>query len=387
VRTSGTLTREGLIDEIVAAAVEQRQAPGVVAAVACGDNVHVSVAGSMAVGGAAMQRNTLFRIASISKPMTAAAVLSLVDDGLLALDEPVERLLPELADRRVLRSPDGPLEDTVPARRRITVRDLLTFTWGFGMQGAIFVAPEPWPILTATIERELSTFGPPQPASTPDPDTWMTRLGELPLLVQPGEMWLYQSGSQVLGVLAARAAGVPLEEVLRQRVFAPLGMLDTAFHAADTGRLATAYEHRGGRLEVSDPPDGQWSLPPAFPDGGAGLVSSVDDVVAFGRMLLRHGEPVLEPATVAAMTRDQLTPVQRANKWPGFDLLEGRGWGYGVSVLDDGRCSWDGGFGTAWSNVPSQDLTIVVLTQRAWDQTGPPAVCADVLAAARAAMD
>jgi CubicO group peptidase (beta-lactamase class C family) len=387
VRTSGTLTREGLIDEIVAAAVEQRQAPGVVAAVACGDNVHVSVAGSMAVGGAAMQRNTLFRIASISKPMTAAAVLSLVDDGLLALDEPVERLLPELADRRVLRSPDGPLEDTVPARRRITVRDLLTFTWGFGMQGAIFVAPEPWPILTATIERELSTFGPPQPASTPDPDTWMTRLGELPLLVQPGEMWLYQSGSQVLGVLAARAAGVPLEEVLRQRVFAPLGMLDTAFHAADTGRLATAYEHRGGRLEVSDPPDGQWSLPPAFPDGGAGLVSSVDDVVAFGRMLLRHGEPVLEPATVAAMTRDQLTPVQRANKWPGFDLLEGRGWGYGVSVLDDGRCSWDGGFGTAWSNVPSQDLTIVVLTQRAWDQTGPPAVCADVLSAARAAMD
>jgi CubicO group peptidase (beta-lactamase class C family) len=389
VRTSGTFTREGLfrIDEIVAAAVEQRQAPGVVAAVACGDNVHVSVAGSMAVGGAAMQRNTLFRIASISKPMTAAAVLSLVDDGLLALDEPVERLLPELADRRVLRSPDGPLEDTVPARRRITVRDLLTFTWGFGMQGAIFVAPEPWPILTATIERELSTFGPPQPASTPDPDTWMTRLGELPLLVQPGEMWLYQSGSQVLGVLAARAAGVPLEEVLRQRVFAPLGMLDTAFHAADTGRLATAYEHRGGRLEVSDPPDGQWSLPPAFPDGGAGLVSSVDDVVAFGRMLLRHGEPVLEPATVAAMTRDQLTPVQRANKWPGFDLLEGRGWGYGVSVLDDGRCSWDGGFGTAWSNVPSQDLTIVVLTQRAWDQTGPPAVCADVLAAARAAMD
>jgi CubicO group peptidase (beta-lactamase class C family) len=389
VRTSGTFTREGLfrIDEIVAAAVEQRQAPGVVAAVACGDNVHVSVAGSMAVGGAAMQRNTLFRIASISKPMTAAAVLSLVDDGLLALDEPVERLLPELADRRVLRSPDGPLEDTVPARRRITVRDLLTFTWGFGMQGAIFVAPEPWPILTATIERELSTFGPPQPASTPDPDTWMTRLGELPLLVQPGEMWLYQSGSQVLGVLAARAAGVPLEEVLRQRVFAPLGMLDTAFHAADTGRLATAYEHRGGRLEVSDPPDGQWSLPPAFPDGGAGLVSSVDDVVAFGRMLLRHGEPVLEPATVAAMTRDQLTPVQRANKWPGFDLLEGRGWGYGVSVLDDGRYSWDGGFGTAWSNVPSQDLTIVVLTQRAWDQTGPPAVCADVLSAARAAMD
>jgi CubicO group peptidase (beta-lactamase class C family) len=307
VRTSDAFASQGLlrIDEIVAAAVDEQQAPGVVAAVACGDTVHVSVAGSMAVSGAPMQRNTLFRIASITKPMTAAAVLSLIDDGLLALDEPVERLLPELADRRVLRRPDGPLEDTVPARRGVTVRDLLTFTWGFGMQGAMFGAPEPWPILAATIERELSTFGPPQPASTPAADTWMSRLGQLPLLVQPGQMWLYQSGSQVLGVLAARAAGAPFEEVLQQRVFAPLGMLDTAFHAVDTGRLATAYENRGGRLEVSDPPDGQWSRPPAFPDGGAGLVSSDDDVVAVGRMLLGHGEPVLSPTTVAEMTRNQ----------------------------------------------------------------------------------
>jgi CubicO group peptidase (beta-lactamase class C family) len=169
-------------------------------------------------------------------------------------------------------------------------------------------------------------------------------------------------------------------------VAAAVDELDTAFHAVDIGRLATAYENRGGRLEVSDPMDGQWSRPPAFPDGGAGLVSSVDDVLAFGRMLLGHGEPVLTPATVAEMTRDQLTPAQRVNQWTGFDLLDGRGWGYGVSVLGDGRYSWDGGFGTAWSNVPSQDLTVVVLTQRAWDHTGPPAVCADVLAAAKSAV-
>jgi CubicO group peptidase (beta-lactamase class C family) len=372
------------IDEMVEGAVEQAQAPGVVAAAARGGRVHVATAGVMTVGGAPMRRDTLFRISSNTKPMTAVVVLSLVDDGLLALDESVERLLPELADRQVLVRPDGPLSETVPAQRPITIRDLLTFTWGFGMQGAMFVAAEPWPILTATRERELSTFGPPQPASTPDPDTWMARLGELPLLAQPGERWLYQSGSQVLGVLASRAAGAPYAEVLRQRVFGPLGMNDTAFHTTDTSRLATAYENHGGELVVSDAPEGQWSRPPVFPDGGSGLVSSVDDVVTFGRMLIRGGSPVLRPTTVAEMTRDQLTTAQRTNVWPGFSFLDDRGWGYGVSVLDDGRYTWDGGLGTTWSNVPSQDLTVVVLTQRAADETGMPAICDDVLTAARA---
>jgi len=372
------------IDEIVERAVAQGQAPGVVAAVARGETVHVAAAGAMAIGGAPMRRDTLFRMTSNTKPMTAAVVLSLVDDGLLDLNGPVDGLLPELANRRVLRSPDGPLADTVPAQRPVTVRDLLTFTWGFGMQGAMFMAPQPWPVVTAATERQLSTFGPPQPDVTPDPDTWMARLGELPLLAQPGDRWLYQSGSQVLGVLAARAAGAPFEDVMRERLLAPLGMHDTGFHAADTVRLATAYEKRDGVLEVSDPPDGQWSHPPLFPDGGAGLVSAVDDVVGFGRMLMRGGGPVLKPATVAEMTRDQLTAAQRANVWPGFSFLGDQGWGYGVSVLDDGRYTWAGGFGTEWSNVPSQDLTVVVLTQRAADETGMPAVGAEVLSAARA---
>jgi CubicO group peptidase (beta-lactamase class C family) len=372
------------IDEIVAGAVAQGQLPGVVAAVARGDAVHVATAGVMAVGGPPMRRDTLFRISSTTKPMTAAAVLSLVDDGLLKLDGPVDELLPELAGRRVLRRPDGPLTDTVPAQRPVTVRDLLTFTWGFGMQGAMFMAPEPWPVVSAAEDLQLATFGPPQPGAMPDPDTWMSRLGQLPLLAQPGERWLYQSGSQVLGVLAARAAGAPFEDVLRERVLGPLGMQDTGFHAADTARLSTAYESRDGRLVVSDPPDGQWSRPPVFPDGAGGLVSSADDVVAFGRMLLRRGSPVLKPATAAEMTRDQLTAAQRANVWPGFSFLDDRGWGYGLSVLDDGRYTWEGGLGTTWSNVPSQDLTVVVLTQRAADETGMPAVCDDVLAAATA---
>ena len=369
------------VDEIVGAAVRSGDVPGVVAAVAWADTVHVASAGVMSLGGEAMGRDTLFRIASMTKPMTAATVLSLVDAGMLDLDEPVDQLLPELANRRVLRHPDSALSDTVPAIRPITTRDLLTFTWGFGMQGAMFMAATPWPIVTATTDRGLATFGPPEPASTPDPDTWMARLGELPLLAQSGERWLYHSGSQVLGVLASRVTGTPFADVVRDRLLVPLAITSTSFSTTDTSRLATAYARRDGELVVTDPPAGQWSQPPAFADGGSGLLSTVDDVVTFGRMLLRGGSGVLEPSTVAAMTSNQLTESQRLNAWPGFSFLDDRGWGFGMSVLDDGRYGWDGGFGTTWSNVASKDLTVVVLTQRATDETGPPLVCDEVWSA------
>jgi CubicO group peptidase (beta-lactamase class C family) len=366
------------LEEIVETAVARGDAPGVVAAVGRGDEGYVAAAGVMAAGGPPMRSDTLFRIASITKPVTAAVVLSLAEDGLLGLEEPVDRLLPELADRRVLRRPDGPLTDTIRAERAVTTRDLLTFTWGFGMQGAMFMAAEPWPIVTAVAERELNSFGPASPDTTPEPDTFMARLGELPLLAQPGERWLYSAGSQVLGVLAARAAGAPFEDVMRERVLAPLGMDDTAFYASDTSRLATAYERRDGELAVSDPPDGQWSRPPRFPDGAGGLVSTAEDLLRFGRMLLLPGgNPVLTAGTVAEMTSDQLTPAQLANVWPGFSFLGDRGWGYGVSVTEWGY-SWEGGSGTAWANIPDQDLTVVVLTQRAADETGLPAVCDQV---------
>jgi len=366
------------LEEIVETAVARGDAPGVVAAVGRGGEGYVAAAGVMAVGGPPMRPDTLFRIASITKPVTAAVVLSLAEDGLLGLEEPVDRLLPELADRRVLRRPDGPLTDTIEAERAVTTRDLLTFTWGFGMQGAMFMAPEPWPIVSAVAERELSSFGPPRPDTTPEPDTFMARLGELPLLAQPGERWLYSAGSQVLGVLAARAAGAPFEDVMRERVLTPLGMDDTAFYANDTSRLATAYENVNGELTVRDRPDGQWSRPPRFPDGAAGLVSTAEDLLRFGRMLLLPGgNPVLTAGTVAEMTSDQLTPAQLGRVWPGFSFLGDRGWGYGVSVTEWGY-GWEGGSGTAWANVPDQDLTVVVLTQRAVDETGPPAVCDQV---------
>jgi CubicO group peptidase (beta-lactamase class C family) len=170
---------------------------------------------------------------------------------------------------------------------------------------------------------------------------------------------------------------------MRERVLGPLGMDNTAFYAADPARLATAYEERDGQLAVTDPPDGAWSRPPAFPDGAGGLVSTAADLLAFGRMLLRGGGSVLKPETVAEMTRDQLTELQRARVWPGFSFLGDRGWGYGVSVLADGSYTWEGGLGTTWVNVPDQDLTVVVLTQRAAGETGMPAVCDEVLAAVR----
>ena len=219
--------------------------------------------------------------------------MALVDDGLIGLDEPVDRLLPELADRRVLRRADGPLEDTVAASRAITTRDLLTFTFGFGMGDGMFGSG--WPVVAASDELGLSTIGPPNPDVQPDPDTWIAGLGSLPLIAQPGERWLYNTGASVLGVLVARAAGQAFEDVLQTRLLQPLGMRDTAFWTSETERLATAYLPTAEGLKVWDEPDGRWSRRPQFADGAGGLVSTADDLLAFSRMLLGGGPPVLSP--------------------------------------------------------------------------------------------
>jgi CubicO group peptidase (beta-lactamase class C family) len=289
------LNKDGLerFGAVAASHVGDNKVPGLVALVACGDDVHVDVLGTLALGGRPVERGSLFRIASTTKPITAAATLALVGEGLLELDEPVDRLLPELANRQVLRRMDGGLDDTLPATGSVTVRGLLTFTFGFGMALEMFMAPEPWPVVAAATEAGLATIGPPQPDDFIDPDTWIARFGQLPLLAQPGEQWLYNTGAHVLSVLCARAVGTSYEEVLRTRIFQPLGMLDTGFHTEDVQRLATAYQPTAEGLVVWDPPDGQWSRPPAFHDGAAGLVSTVDDLLAFARMLLRGGDQVL----------------------------------------------------------------------------------------------
>ena len=366
--------------------VGDEKVPGLVALVARGGQVHVETLGRLAAGGPAVARDSIFRIASTTKPVTAAVTLAVAAEGLIGLDEPVDRLLPELAGRRVLRRMDGPLDDTVPAARAITVRDLLTFTLGFGMVGEMFASPEPWPVVAATGELRLATIGPPDPPVPPDPDTWIAALGSLPLLAQPGERWMYNTGAQVLGVLAARAAGQPFSEVLKTRIFEPLGMPDTGFWTADTHRLATAYQPTPDGLAVWDEPGGKWSRPPQFGDGAAGLVSTADDLLAFARMLLRGGAPVLPPAAVRAMTTDQLTPAQKAlgGLLPGF--FHGRSWGFCQAVYDSGAFGWDGGLGTSWLVDPSRDLTVIVLTQRMFESPDPPQVHRDIQAAAYAAL-
>ena len=360
--------------------------PGLVALVARGEQVHTEALGRLAVGGAPVARDSLFRIASTTKPITAAATLALVDEGLIGLDEPVDRLLPELSGRRVLRRMDGPLDDTTPAVRAITARDLLTFTFGFGMATEMFSSPTPWPVIEASRALDLSPIGPPEPDVQPDPDTWIAGLGTLPLLAQPGERWLYNTGASVLGVLIARAAGVPFGEFLRSRVFAPLGMRDTAFFTTDASRLATSYQPTPGGLAVWDPPDGAWSRPPAFGDGAAGLLSTADDLLAFARMLLRGGAPVLSAGSARAMTTGQLTPEQKARGGLGPGFFTGRSWGFGLAVNDDGSYGWDGGLGTSWLVDPAHDLTVIVLTQRMFETSDLPQVHRDIRAAAYAAL-
>ena len=361
--------------------------PGLVALVARGDHVHVDALGTLAVDGPPLWRDSLFRISSTTKPITAAATLALVAEGRLDLDEPVGRLLPELASPRVLRTMSGPLDDTVPARRPITTRDLLTFTFGFGSGREQFLAPEPWPVVAAAEALGLATLGPPDPDRQPDPDTWIAALGSLPLMAQPGERWLYSTGASVLGVLLARAAGVPFAEVLRTRIFEPLGMHDTSFWARDPRRLATAYRSGPDGLVVTDPPEGAWSRPPAFGDGAAGLVSTAADLLAFARMMLRGGAPVLTADAVREMTTGQITPAQRARDGlaPGF--FDEFTWSFRQAVRDDGAYGWDGGLGTSWLVDPRHDLVIMVLTQRMLEgpQESPP-VHDEIRAAAYAAL-
>lgn len=362
-------------------ALDAGHAPGLVGLVAHRKEVRTAVLGRIAVDGPPMQRDSIFRIASMTKPVTAVATMMLVADGKLKLDEPVDRLLPELADRKVLRSLEGPVDDTVPARRAITVEDLLTFRAGYGL---LLVPPGTYPVQKDIAALGIVGFGPPDPHMPLDGDEWLKRLDTLPLFAQPGERWIYTTGSNILGVLVARAAGQSFGDFLEERLFRPLGMRDTAFYVPPTKieRLVTAYRPKDGSLEVWDAPaTGGWSKPPAFEQGDGGLVSTADDYLAFVRMLLAGGEHdgrrILSAEAVAAMTRNHLTPAQRKD---GEIILQaGQGWGYGMSVAVEktpggapaGTIGWSGGFGTKWQSDPARQLTTILLTQRMFDGPKP----------------
>src|SRR4051812_20129793 len=362
--------------DAIAARVERGEFPGVVALLARDDEVTVHTVGVTRFGGdVPMRRDTPFRITSMTKPVMAAAALMLAADDRLDLEEPVAKLLPELAGQRVLRAPDAELGDTVEAIRPIIVEDLLTFTLGYGhIVTAEGIAP-PFPIVRAAEELGL-VLGRPEPRTPHGPDEWIRRFGSLPLIRQPGETWLYNTGTLLLGVLLARADDRPLPEILHDRGFAPVGMRQTGFwlSAERAAELPATYmtDPASGKMTeqtVSGPE--VWSRPPAFPSGSAGLVSTADDYLAFARMLLNGGvhggTRLLSAQSAAAMTRNHLTPAQIAE---GGILLGGSGWGYGmaVTVVDDemsppGRYGWSGGYGTTWFNDPGAGLIAIVLSQ------------------------
>ncbi|AXB47491.1 serine hydrolase domain-containing protein [Amycolatopsis albispora] len=351
------------VHQALARHVESGLLPGAVTALSSGDEVHIDAVGDV-------RRDSIFRISSMTKPIAAVGAMVLVEECVLRLDDPLTDWLPELAGPRVLRDPAGPLDDTVPAQREITLRDLLTFRNGFGM---LPWSPEPYPIQEAA--AELNPFGPPKPFSPFTADEWLKKLGEFPLMHQPGTRWLYHTGAEILGALLARASGQDLETFLTERVFTPLGMTDTAFSvpAGKLDRFTTSYwpNEQTGELEVYDEVGGSWSKPPVFPSAGGGLVSTVDDLLAFSR-LFRTTE-VLSRASITTMTADHLTPQQKAESgfFPGY--FDNRGWGFGVAVSTrrdsiyetPGRFGWDGGLGTSWAVDPTEDLVGVLLTQRA----------------------
>jgi CubicO group peptidase (beta-lactamase class C family) len=325
-----------------------------------------------------MRRDTIFRLASSTKPITCAAALTLVDQGKLGLYDPIDRWLPELASRRVLVDPSGDLGNTRPAVRWITVVDLLTHRAGLAGQTA-----------TGALAQAMGRLR----EGDPTFDVWLQRLGELPLAYQPGERFNYGTSHDVLGALIARVSGQSFEGYLKTAIFDPLGMKDTAFSvpAEKRGRLAQLYRHEGGKLTPTGQP-----LPTSRPNfqGGAGaLVSTVDDYLQFARMLLNKGRlgdvRILDRPTVAMMTANWLTPEQIGHGFVGnLQFWESQGYGLGVSVTTDiarldplrntfssvGSFGWPGAFGTYWRADPVEDLIAIYMVQSA--SGGAPAASA-----------
>jgi CubicO group peptidase (beta-lactamase class C family) len=385
------MTSEGRISKagfdrlrgVMAGHVERGDVPGLVMLVSHHGEVHTEAIGRLAFEGSPMLRDSLFRITSMTKPVTAAAAMVLVEDGRLKLDDPVDPWLPELANRKVLLRSDALVHQTVPARRAITLRDLLNFHCGYGI---IPIFPERLPIQRAYAEAGLAP-GPVFPSFPPD--DLMRRYGSLPLVYQPGERWLYNAGSEILGVLIARVAGKTFGEFLNERIFAPLGMKDTAFCAPKDKhyRFTTAYMYDSAarQLKVFDPPvTGRFSNPPVFENGAAGLVSTADDFNAFARMMLGAGSPrVLSHESIKLMTTNTIVPDEKRESQ--LFLGSARGWGFGLSVftgIDDpnavpSRFGWDGGYGTTWYSDRNAQLTGILLTQRVMDSPTPPAVFSD----------
>jgi CubicO group peptidase (beta-lactamase class C family) len=332
---------QDLLDTTVASGA----VPGAAALVARGEDIEVVAAGEV-------EPDSIVRLASTTKPITAAAVMLLVDEGLVALDDPIAQWLPELASPRVVRTPQSAIDDVVPVARPITVEDVLSFRAGWGFPDD-FSLPA-----VAELFEKLPVIG-----TREAPDEWLATLARVPMLRQPGEAWLYNTCSDIQGVLIARVTRRPLPEFLAERIFEPLGMRDTGFHVPGE-KLDRLPPYHGPDLALIE--DGLWTEAPIFPSGSGGLVSTLADWHRFGRMLLADGAGLLSPQSVRLMTTDHLTQEQREGS---MLFLEGAGWGFGGTVASDGRYGWIGGTGTTAHVAPSTGTIGILLTQV--QMTGP----------------
>jgi CubicO group peptidase (beta-lactamase class C family) len=388
------------LHQVLSGYVERNEMPGLVALVGHHDDVHVETLGTMSVGHPApMKRDTIFRIASITKPIAAVAAMILVEECKLRLDESIEVWLPELANRRVLKSLSSQPDDTVPALRAITVRDLLTYRMGFG---SVMAMPDTYPIQKLIREYRIGGDGPPRPSQALGTEEWLHKLGSLPWMAQPGERWMYHVSADVLGVLIARVSGQSLGKFMRERILEPLGMKDTAFHvpSGKIDRLPACYSsnRQTNTLDLyDDAANSAWRPEPPFESGGGGLVSTIDDYFAFSRMMLnkgRHGrEQILSRAAVELMTSDQLTPDQRAGAEIFFGAFSS--WGFGMAVdiqrheifHTPGRFGWTGGLGTTAYTDPAEGMIGILFTQRMMDSPEAPKVFTDFWTLAYGAME
>jgi CubicO group peptidase (beta-lactamase class C family) len=341
--------------------------PGYVAAIRLQGQTELRAGGTLAVGGTvAMAPDTIFRLASLTKLPAGVLALRLIHEGAFGLNDPAARWLPELAEPKVLRHPYAEITDTVAVQRPILVRHLLSLTFGLGM----YMQPAP---LQSVIDN-LGVGAQKCPPAMP-PDDFMARVGSLPLAFQPGDGWLYNTGSDVLGVLIARATGRSVGELLAEKITGPLGMDSTGFYAKDSSRLATGYQPIDGRLQIRDLPNSVYSRPPVFEALGCGLVSTVPDFLAFLGVFTESRDDILPAELRRLMTSDSLDDRERRDAQE--MIGPGGSWGLQTEVdlaadepwMVPGRFGWDGGTGTTAYVDPSRELTGILFTQRA--MTGP----------------